>query len=38
MAHDIASSNSWVERLSYVFRGPGWAIRARAARLTPVAA
>jgi len=38
MAHDIASSNGWAERLSYVFRGPGWAIRARAARLTPVAA
>jgi sterol desaturase/sphingolipid hydroxylase (fatty acid hydroxylase superfamily) len=38
MAHDIASSNGWAERLSYVFRGPGWALRARAARRAPVAA
>jgi sterol desaturase/sphingolipid hydroxylase (fatty acid hydroxylase superfamily) len=25
MAHDVASSDSWRDRLSYVFRGPGWA-------------
>ncbi len=30
MARDIASSTGWVERLSYVFRGPGWAMRHRA--------
>ncbi len=30
MAWDIASSTGWVERLSYVFRGPGWAMRHRA--------
>ena len=29
MARDIASSTGWTERLSYVFRGPGWAIRHR---------
>jgi len=38
MANDIASSNGWADRLSYVFRGPGWAIQARAARRAPVAA
>jgi len=30
MARDIASSTGWTERLSYVFRGPGWAMRNRA--------
>ncbi len=29
MARDLASSTGWVERLSYVFRGPGWAMRHR---------
>ena len=29
MARDIASSTGWVDRLSYVFRGPGWAKRHR---------
>jgi len=29
MARDIASSTGWTERLSYVFRGPGWAMRHR---------
>ncbi len=38
MAQDIASCTGWTERLSYVFRGPGWAIRARAARATSAAA
>ena len=32
MARDVASSTGWVERLSYVLRGPGWAMRQR----TPV--
>jgi len=31
MAREIASSTGWTERLSYVFRGPGWAKRHRAA-------
>ena len=31
MARDIASSTGWTERLSYVLRGPGWAMRQRAA-------
>ncbi len=30
MIHDVASSTSWRERLSYVIRGPGWATRHRA--------
>ena len=30
MARDIAGASGWVERLSFVFRGPGWAIRRRA--------
>ena len=30
MARDVASSTGWTERLSYVFRGPGWAMRHRA--------
>ena len=30
MTRDIASSTGWVERLSYVLRGPGWAMRHRA--------
>ena len=25
MVRDVASSTNWTERLSYVFRGPGWA-------------
>ncbi len=29
MISDIASATGWTERLSYVFRGPGWAIRHR---------
>jgi len=29
MIRDVASSTGWTERLSYVFRGPGWAIRHR---------
>jgi sterol desaturase/sphingolipid hydroxylase (fatty acid hydroxylase superfamily) len=29
MARDIASSTGWTERLSYMFRGPGWAMRHR---------
>jgi len=32
LAQDIASSTGWGERLSYVLRGPGWAMRRRAAR------
>ena len=35
MARDIASSTGWVERLSYVLRGPGWAMRHRVPRQTP---
>jgi len=38
MARDIASSDGWAERLGYVFRGPGWAMRARAGRRTAAAA
>ena len=34
IARDIASSNGWVERLSCVLRGPGWA----RSNLHPVAA
>ncbi len=30
MLRDVARSTSWGERLSYVFRGPGWATRHRA--------
>jgi len=30
MARDVASATGWGERFSYVFRGPGWAIRRRA--------
>jgi sterol desaturase/sphingolipid hydroxylase (fatty acid hydroxylase superfamily) len=30
MLRDVARSTSWVERLSYVLRGPGWATRHRA--------
>jgi sterol desaturase/sphingolipid hydroxylase (fatty acid hydroxylase superfamily) len=33
LARDLASSTTWRERLSYVFRGPGWAIERRKARL-----
>ena len=29
MLHDVAGSTSWKERLSYVLRGPGWAMRHR---------
>jgi hypothetical protein len=25
MLHDVARSTSWRERLSFIFRGPGWA-------------
>jgi len=32
LARDIASSTGWAERLSYVLRGPGWAIEQRRAR------
>ncbi len=32
LARDIASSTGWAERLSYVLRGPGWAMRRRAER------
>jgi hypothetical protein len=28
---DVARSTSWTERLSYVVRGPGWAMEHRAA-------
>jgi sterol desaturase/sphingolipid hydroxylase (fatty acid hydroxylase superfamily) len=31
MARDVASATGWVERLSYVLRGPGWSMRQRAA-------
>jgi sterol desaturase/sphingolipid hydroxylase (fatty acid hydroxylase superfamily) len=31
MVRDVASSTGWPERLSYVFRGPGWAKRHRLA-------
>jgi sterol desaturase/sphingolipid hydroxylase (fatty acid hydroxylase superfamily) len=30
MARDVASATGWAERLSYVLRGPGWAMRHRA--------
>jgi len=30
MLRDVAASTGWVERLSYVVRGPGWATRHRA--------
>jgi sterol desaturase/sphingolipid hydroxylase (fatty acid hydroxylase superfamily) len=29
MAHDVATATSWHDRLSYVFRGPGWAYERR---------
>jgi sterol desaturase/sphingolipid hydroxylase (fatty acid hydroxylase superfamily) len=29
MLRDVAAATSWTERLSYVFRGPGWASRHR---------
>jgi sterol desaturase/sphingolipid hydroxylase (fatty acid hydroxylase superfamily) len=32
MLRDVARSTSWRERLSFVFRGPGWAYRRHAAR------
>ncbi len=32
MLRDVARSTSWSERLSYVFRGPGWAYEQHAAR------
>ena len=32
LARDLASSSGWGERLSYVFRGPGWSLRRRAER------
>ncbi len=32
MARDIAASTTWRERLSHVFRGPGWSMRRRAER------
>ncbi len=37
LVRDIASSTGWVERLSFVFRGPGWAMRHRAPVESPVA-
>ncbi len=33
MLADVAQSTTWRERLSYVFRGPGWALENRRARL-----
>jgi sterol desaturase/sphingolipid hydroxylase (fatty acid hydroxylase superfamily) len=33
LARDVASSTGWAERLSYVLRGPGWAMRRRAERI-----
>ena len=36
MVRDIASSTGWVERLSYVFRGPGWAMDHRAPATSPL--
>jgi sterol desaturase/sphingolipid hydroxylase (fatty acid hydroxylase superfamily) len=33
MLRDVAASTSWKERLSYVLRGPGWAMRHRQLRL-----
>jgi sterol desaturase/sphingolipid hydroxylase (fatty acid hydroxylase superfamily) len=33
MLLDVAGSTSWKERLSYVLRGPGWAMRHRQSRL-----
>jgi len=38
MLRDVAGSTSWRERLSYVVRGPGWAMEQRRARPTPQAA
>jgi sterol desaturase/sphingolipid hydroxylase (fatty acid hydroxylase superfamily) len=32
MLRDVSRSESWRERLSFVFRGPGWAYRQRAER------
>ena len=32
MLDDVARSTTWPERLSYVFRGPGWAYRHQAQR------
>ena len=37
LARDIASSTGWGERLSYVLRGPGWAMRRRAERTAAAA-
>jgi sterol desaturase/sphingolipid hydroxylase (fatty acid hydroxylase superfamily) len=37
MARDVASSTGWTERLSYVLRGPGWAMRHRALAVRAVA-
>jgi sterol desaturase/sphingolipid hydroxylase (fatty acid hydroxylase superfamily) len=34
LARDLASSRGWAERLSYVLRGPGWALKRRAERAT----
>ena len=38
MLRDVAASNSWNERLSYMVRGPGWANEHRAQRAEAAAA
>jgi sterol desaturase/sphingolipid hydroxylase (fatty acid hydroxylase superfamily) len=35
MVRDVAGSDNWVDRVSFVVRGPGWAYRRRAERGTP---
>lgn len=37
MIGDVARSSTWRDRLSYVIRGPGWAMARRAARARPEA-
>jgi sterol desaturase/sphingolipid hydroxylase (fatty acid hydroxylase superfamily) len=33
MLHDVAGSTNWTDRLSFVLRGPGWAMRRRAEKM-----
>src|SRR5918997_1117571 len=35
MIRDVARSDNWRDRISFVLRGPGWAYRRRAERLPP---
>jgi hypothetical protein len=34
---DVAQSDNWRDRLSFAFRGPGWAYERHAERLEPQA-